>query len=126
MNHLTSFTRPPVRYLPTAEFAYVLLRYRQSHDFYHSITGLPPIREGEVALKLFEWCNLGLPMTGLASLAYVTLKSDEKRRCKEVYFPWAIRAGTTAQCLINVWWERELSTDVNELRERLALEMPPE
>ncbi|KAF8454769.1 coenzyme Q biosynthesis protein Coq4-domain-containing protein [Terfezia claveryi] len=125
-HHLSPFTRPPVRYVPTSELAYVLLRYRQSHDFYHAITGLPAIREGEVPLKLFEFMNLGLPMTGLAAASYVTLKKAERERVWDIYFPWAIKAGLECESLINVWWERELESDVGGLRARLGLVIPPD
>lgn len=65
-------------------------------------------------------------MTGLAALSYVTLKPGEKRRVRDVYFPWAVRAGAECEGLINVWWERELEGDVGELRRRVGLEMPPD
>jgi len=115
-----------VRYIDDEEEAYVMQRYRESHDFYHALTGLPTFREGEVALKAFEFANTGLPMTGFSVMSVFTLKDRERDRFWEVYGPWAVRNGVMAGDVINVYWEEEMETDVGELRERLGLEVPPD
>lgn len=119
-------TRAQVRYIDDEECAYVMQRYRESHDFYHALTGLPIIREGEIALKAFEFANTLLPMTGLSMFATAGLKKVERERLWNVYFPWAIRNGVQAKEIINIYWEEELETDVNDLRKRIGLEKPPE
>jgi len=101
-------------------------RYRECHDFYHALVGLPTVREGEVALKAFEFCNTLLPMTGLSVFAAGTLKPRERKRFWEVYLPWAVRNGLRAKEIINVYWEEELERDVNDLRAELGIEMPPD
>ncbi len=120
-------TRAAVRHVDDAECAYVLQRYRESHDFYHAaLTGLPTVREGEVALKAFEFANTLLPMTGLATFAAATLKPAERRRFAAVYLPWALRNGLRASDIISIYWEEELQTDVLDLRRRLGIEAPPD
>lgn len=119
-------TRDAVRYIDDAECAYVMQRYRESHDFYHALTGLPIVREGEVALKAFEFANTMLPMTGLSLLAIATLKPAERSRFWSIYGPWAVRNGLRSDEVINVYWEEEMETDVDELRERLGIERPPD
>ena len=119
-------TRAEVRYIDNEECAYVMQRYRECHDFYHALTGLPIVREGEVALKAFEFANTGLPMTGLAVFSVFTLKKKERERFWQVFGPWAVSNGLKAQDVINVYWEEELETDVNELRNRLGIEKPPD
>ena len=119
-------TRAPVRYIDDEECAYVMQRYRECHDFYHALVGLPVFREGEVALKAFEFANTGLPMTGLAVFSAVTLKAGEWRRFWDVYGPWAVRNGVGSGDVINVYWEEELETDVEVLRGRLGIEKPPD
>ncbi|KAI0428029.1 coenzyme Q biosynthesis Coq4 [Xylaria sp. FL1042] len=123
---VTPDTRAAVRYVDDEECAYVVQRYRESHDFYHALTGLPVVREGEVALKAFEFANTLLPMTGLSVLALATLKPAERRRFWGIYGPWAVRNGLRSEEVINVYWEEELETDVNELRGRLGIEAPPD
>ncbi|OTA98439.1 hypothetical protein M426DRAFT_325977 [Hypoxylon sp. CI-4A] len=119
-------TRDPVRYVDDAECAYVMQRYRESHDFYHALTGLPIVREGEVALKAFEFANTLLPMTGLSMLALTTLKPAERKRFWRIYGPWAVRNGLKSDEVINVYWEEEFETDVDALRARLGIERPPD
>ncbi|KAK6952400.1 Ubiquinone biosynthesis protein [Daldinia eschscholtzii] len=119
-------TRSSVRFIDDEECAYVMQRYRESHDFYHALTGLPIVREGEVALKAFEFANTLLPMTGLSMLAVATLRPAERRRFFAVYAPWAVRNGLRGDEVINVYWEEEMETDVDALRRRLGIERPPD
>ena len=123
---VTPDTRAAVRYIDDEECAYVMQRYRECHDFYHALVGLPVFREGEVALKAFEFANTGLPMTGLAVFSAFTLKKAEWRRFWDIYGPWAARNGAQSDDVINVYWEEELETDVGELRARLGIEKPPD
>jgi ubiquinone biosynthesis protein COQ4 len=124
--HVTPDTRAAVRYIDDAECAYVMQRYRECHDFYHALTGLPTVREGEVALKAFEFANTLLPMTGLSVFAAATLKKAERQRFASTYGPWAVRNGLRAKEVINVYWEEEMETPVTELRARLGIEPPPD
>jgi len=101
-------------------------RYRECHDFYHALTGLPIVREGEIALKAFEFANTGLPMTGLSLASILTVKRAERKRLLETYFPWAFENGFRAQSILNVYWEEELEKDVDILRKELNIEKPPE
>ncbi|KXS99098.1 hypothetical protein AC578_3529 [Pseudocercospora eumusae] len=123
---VTPDTRDQVRYIDDPEEAYVMQRYRETHDFTHAITGLPVIIEGELAVKAFEFTNTLLPMTGLSLFAIVRLKPAERKRFFETYLPWALRNGLKAEEVVNVYWEEELETDVDELRTRLGIEMPPD
>ncbi|PNY24435.1 Ubiquinone biosynthesis protein coq-4 [Tolypocladium capitatum] len=119
-------TRSAVRYIDDEECAYVMQRYRECHDFYHAITGLPIVREGEVALKAFEFANTLLPMTGLSIFAAATLKPQERRRFLAIYLPWALRNGARSSEVINVFWEEQLERDVGQLRKELGMERPPD
>ncbi|KAM7189772.1 ubiquinone biosynthesis protein COQ4, mitochondrial, partial [Naviculisporaceae sp. PSN 640] len=119
-------TRSAVRYIDDEECAYVMQRYRECHDFYHALTGLPIVREGEVALKAFEFANTLLPMTGFSVFAAATLKKSERQRFASIYLPWAVRNGLRAQEVINVYWEEELERDVEDLRKQLGVEPPPD
>ena len=123
---VTPDTRDPVRYIDDPEEAYVMQRYRETHDFTHAITGLPVIIEGELAVKAFEATNTVLPMAWLSLAAIVRLKPVERARFFEIYLPWALRNGLKAEETINVYWEEELETDVDELRARLGIEKPPD
>jgi ubiquinone biosynthesis protein COQ4 len=119
-------TRDAVRYIDDEESAYVMQRYRECHDFYHAVTGLPVFVEGEIGLKAFELANTGLPMTALSLVAIVRLKPEERARILRTYLPWAFMNGLRSADLINVYWEEELETDVEVLRGRLGIERPPD
>lgn len=123
---VTPDTRDKVQYIDDEECAYVMQRYRECHDFYHAVTGLPVWVEGEVALKGFEFANTLLPMTGLSLFAYVRMKPAERKRFRDIYLPWAVYNGMNSKEVINVYWEKELETDVSEMRKRLGIEAPPD
>ena len=117
-------TRDTVRYIDDEECAYVMQRYRECHDFFHAITGLPIMIEGEIAVKAFEFANTVLPMTGLSLFAITKLKPAERKRFFTIYGPWAVRNGLGAVEMLNVYWEEQLERDADELRAELGIEKP--
>ena len=118
-------TRDNVRYIDDEECAYVMQRYRECHDFYHALAGLPVIIEGEVAIKAFEFANTLLPMTGLSLFAVLRLKRSERARFWNTYLPWAVKNGLRCEEVINIYWEEVLEKNVDELRQELGIEQPP-
>jgi len=117
-------TRDTVKYIDDEECAYVMQRYRECHDFFHALTGLPVMVEGEVALKAFEFANTLLPMTGLSMFAVIRLKPAERKRFFSIYLPWALSNGMRSKEILNVYWEEQLERDVDELRAELGIEKP--
>lgn len=65
-------------------------------------------------------------MTALSLAAIVKLKRVERERFFQVYGPWAVRNGLLAEEVVCVYWEEELETDVDVLRKRLGIEVPPD
>ncbi|KAI5955674.1 COQ4 [Candida jiufengensis] len=120
-------TRVEVKYIDNEELAYIFQRYRECHDFYHAITGLPIIIEGEISVKILEFLNIGIPMSGLGSLfAPLRLKKSQRKRLREIYYPWAFKNGLYSKPLINVYWEKILEKDINEFRKEIGIESPPD
>lgn len=120
-------TRVSVRYINDPELAYIFQRYRECHDFYHAVTGLPIIIEGEIAVKVFEFMNIGIPMSGLGALfAPLRLKPSQKERLYNIYYPWAVRTGVTSKPLMNVYWENILDKDIDVFRREMNIEQPPD
>ena len=48
------------------ELAWIMTRYRQVHDMWHVLCGLPPTVLGEVALKWLELVQTRLPVAALS------------------------------------------------------------
>lgn len=83
-----------MHFIDDEELAYVMQRYRQAHDFVHTLTGLGVTVEEELALKWFEWVQTGLPMNMLSSLVGPFIVPWEaRRRLFNVYVPWALQCG---------------------------------
>lgn len=79
------------------KLAYVLQRYREVHDFWHVLSGLPPSVLGEVAVKWLEMAQTGLPMCTLSAfVGPLRLSPEQRRLLLEVYIPWAARVGREA------------------------------
>ncbi|KAL5504396.1 COQ4 [Sanghuangporus vaninii] len=124
--NVTPDSREPVHYIDDPELAYVMQRYRECHDLYHASIGLPVDGLSEIAVKAFEFANLGLPMTGLAAaLGHLRLSSARRERYFKEYLPWALRCGGSARSLITVYWEKRWEQDIGELRDELGLLEPP-
>ncbi|KAF9198849.1 Ubiquinone biosynthesis protein [Haplosporangium sp. Z 27] len=120
-------TREPVHYVDSEELAYVMQRYRETHDFYHTLTGLPVTVDGEIALKWFEMVQTGLPMTMLSSFfGPLRLSHEERERLFNVYVPWALENGSNSKPLMNVRWEEWMEKPVEDVRRDLGVKPCPQ
>ena len=118
--------RDPVRHIEDERLAYVALRYRQTHDFWHVVCGLPPTVLGEISLKWFEMVQTGLPMCSLAALVGpLRLSATERLRLLTMYAPWAARYGKSSVPMISVPWESYLTKDLSEVRHLLRIYPAP-
>jgi ubiquinone biosynthesis protein COQ4 len=97
-----------VHYIDDPELAYVMQRYRESHDLYHCLCSMPVSVTYELALKFFEFANLGLPMTGL-SAAFGHLRLSQAQRT----------------CLMSVYWEERWAQNIEEMKRELGVWDPP-
>ena len=116
--------RAPVRFTTDADLAYVSARYRQVHDFWHVLCGLPTTVLGELALKAFEAAHTGLPSAYVsASVGALSpaLGAAERAEYASKYVPWAWTAGRACGCLLSFDYEGNLAQDVAGLRQRLGI-----
>ncbi|TBU41926.1 ubiquinone biosynthesis protein COQ4 mitochondrial [Dichomitus squalens] len=119
---VTPDTREPVHYVDDPELAYVMQRYRECHDFYHCILNMPVNVEAELAVKFFEFANLGIPMTGLAAaFGHLRLTHAKRQRLFRDFVPWAVKCGSSAQSLITVYWEKRWEQNVEEMKQELGV-----
>lgn len=121
--------RDAIKYIDDPELAYVMLRYRQCHDFWHTLTALPPTVPGELGLKWLELFQTSLPLAALSStVGSLSLPYHQQHVVWGIYLPWAQRVSKSMPyCgLMNVYYEKEWDTPLVELRERLHLEPAPQ
>ncbi|KAG1722041.1 Coq4-domain-containing protein [Suillus paluster] len=122
---ITPDSREPVRYINDPELAYVMQRYRETHDLYHALFGFKVYALPELALKAFEFTNLGFPMTALSLGASIRLKSSQRARLWSEFVPWAVRCGSHARCLLAVYWEERWAQDLDEMKKEFGVWDPP-
>ena len=61
--------RPLVKYVQNIEHAYIMQRYRETHDMYHVLLGYGTSVEEELAVKWFEMVQTGLPVAAMSAFA---------------------------------------------------------
>ncbi|KAL5013094.1 hypothetical protein ScPMuIL_011645 [Solemya velum] len=125
-NKFSPDARLPVHFVDDPELMYVMLRYRQLHDLFHTLLGMPPNMLGEVLVKWVEAFQTRLPMciTG-AMFGAVRLGPKDTSKYLRTYLPWAIRNGRQAKFLMGVYYEKHWEQDLDELRRDLNIEPPP-
>ncbi|CAH0522368.1 unnamed protein product [Peronospora belbahrii] len=118
--------RSLVRFVDDPELAYVMQRHRELHDFWHTLFGLPPTVLGEIALKYVEMVHSKMPVSALSAFVG-PLRLSSKERCLlvRVYIPWASRVSKKTRSLHCVMYEEEFETPIEELRQRLNIEIAP-
>ena len=118
--------RSKVRFISDPDTAYVILRYRQVHDFWHVLCALPPSVLGEIALKWFEWRETGFPSCGLSALiGPLKLSAGEKYLLVTKYVPWAMRSASRSIDLMSYMYEDNLDVPLQVVRQQLNVEPAP-
>ncbi|WFD00647.1 Ubiquinone biosynthesis protein [Malassezia yamatoensis] len=130
--------RSEARHMPTLETRYVIQRYRETHDFYHVLLGMPTTTLGETVVKYFEAAHMHLPVAALSAVGgSLRLQNDDWRahwhqqpahlvaQLRELA-PWAWHLGRNVRVpLISVNWEQRFDQPLSELRSELGLDQPP-
>ena len=117
--------RSKVRFMSDPDLAYIVIRYRQVHDFWHVLCGVPISVLGEVGLKWFEWRAMGMFMPSAALsglLGPLRLNSQERHLLRTVYFPWAMRSGANCRDLLGYDYEANMHKSLDEVRTELGIE----
>lgn len=121
-NGISPDSRSPVLFMPSGEMAYIMQRYRECHDFLHTLCGLGVSVEEELALKLFEFIQTRLPMTFLSFLGGpLALTSNRRKILRQIHFPWAISAGLHAKFYLDFPFESYLEHDIEDVRQILQI-----
>ncbi|CAI5743644.1 unnamed protein product [Peronospora destructor] len=119
-------SRSLVRFVDDPELAYVMRRHRELHDFWHTLFAVPPTVLGEIALKYVEMAHSKLPVSALSAfVGPLRLSNEERCLLMKVYLPWASHVSKKVHSLHCVMYEEEFETPIEELRQRLNIEVAP-
>eukprot|EP00171_Calliarthron_tuberculosum_P015519 IDg15519t1 len=123
--HFEPESRLPVRFVNDARDAWVLQRYRDVHDLWHVLTGMPTNLLGEIAQKWFEAVHTGLPVAVL-SAAFAPARLDARKRAllASELAPWAVDSAGGAVDLLAIRYEDHLARNLDELRQEWNVKMP--
>eukprot|EP01104_Vermistella_antarctica_P018013 TRINITY_DN6546_c0_g2_i1.p1 TRINITY_DN6546_c0_g2~~TRINITY_DN6546_c0_g2_i1.p1 ORF type:complete len:318 (+),score=26.02 TRINITY_DN6546_c0_g2_i1:149-1102(+) len=118
--------RPEVKLIDDPELAYVMTRFRESHDFWHVLLGLRTDVTSEIAVKWFEMLQMRLPVCALSALVGpLRVSSEERHHLMTELVPWAVRCSLRAPFLLNVYYEQHFEEDLTDMRRRLRIVPPP-
>lgn len=114
-NNVTPDSRLPVQFIDEIEVAYVLQRYRESHDLIHTILQMPTNMLGEVTVKWVEALQFKFPMCiGAALFGPVRLRPKHRQLYLKYYLPWALQTAVNSEFLMNIYFEKRWEQPLDE------------
>jgi ubiquinone biosynthesis protein COQ4 len=106
------------RHVDDPDLAYLMRRFRQTHDVWHALLGLGIAGHEEVVIHSFSWGQLRLPVSAmimvLGSLKHMVLErrwGALRHSMSEAY-----RAGRDAAPLLGVIWEDVWDRPIDHVR----------
>uniref|UniRef100_A0A0R3S3V0 Ubiquinone biosynthesis protein COQ4 homolog, mitochondrial n=1 Tax=Elaeophora elaphi TaxID=1147741 RepID=A0A0R3S3V0_9BILA len=114
--------RPPVKFVDDDDLAYIMQRYRETHDFNHLILQMKTTLLDEITIKCFEGIQLGLPMCILGGV-FGGLRLGPKCRQAFIqqYLPWCVEQAVNSRLLIAVDWENHFEKPISELQKTCSI-----
>jgi len=129
MNHDNGFSpddRTNVRFITDPDLAYIMTRYRQTHDFLHVITDLDVTILGELGLKWFEYYYTGFSFCLLSGIAgQVKVPAHQRRFLNCHILPWARRSASKSKDLISFRYENFFEHSIEDVRRMVNVEPAP-
>ncbi|CAH1720898.1 ubiquinone biosynthesis protein COQ4 homolog, mitochondrial [Aphis gossypii] len=121
-NKVTPDSRGSVQFIDDVELAYVMQRYREVHDLFHTVLGMPTNMLGEVTVKWIEAFQTKLPMTLSGGLfGAIRLKPKQREQYVQHYLPWAIQTGLNSNFMLNIYFEKRWEQPMEELHKELNI-----
>ncbi len=120
-NHITAdYQAAATRHVDDPDMAYLMRRFRQTHDVWHALLGVGITGHEEVLVHWFTWGQLRLPVSAMimffGSLKHLVLE----RRWQAVRHSAleAYRSGRDAAPLLGVIWEDMWEQPLEDVRAR--------
>jgi len=118
-------TREEVRFVGEPCLAYVMTRYRETHDLTHCLLGMPTNMVGEVVVKWVEALQYNLPMCVTGAI-FGPLRFGEKQRAQyKLLLPWALKTGENSKFLLNCYYEQRWDQDMDSFKAEFNILNPP-
>ncbi|CAG9856818.1 unnamed protein product [Phyllotreta striolata] len=120
INNVTPDSRDPVRFMDDPQLAYVIQRYREVHDLFHTVLQMRTNMLGEVTVKWVEAIQTKLPMC-IAGAIFGPVRLKQKHRAIYLnqYLPWAIETGQKSNFLLNIYYEKRWEQPIDEFYEEI-------
>jgi ubiquinone biosynthesis protein COQ4 len=110
----------PTRYIDDEDMAYLMRRFRQTHDVWHALLGLGIAGHEEVIIHAFSWGQLRLPVSALV-VFFGTLKHivlERRWGALRHSLAEAYQVGRDAAPLLGVHWEAMWEEPLDTVRAR--------
>jgi ubiquinone biosynthesis protein COQ4 len=107
-NHITAdYQAATTRYVDDPDMAYLMRRFRQTHDVWHVLLGIGITGHEEVLIHWFSYGQLRLPVSALIMVfgAFKHLLFERRWAAVRHSMLEAYRAGRDARPLLPVYWE---------------------
>ena len=123
---ITPDSRDPVQFVDDENLAFVMKRYRETHDIVHALLDMPTDMVGESVVKWVEAMQTGLPMCiGGAIFGPARFHRNAQFVRFRKLRPWAISVGQNVKCFLNVYYEKRWEQDIDDLKYELKIEPKP-
>jgi len=111
------------KYVDDPDIAYLMRRFRQTHDVWHPLTTLGVQAYQEVIIHAFSYGQLRLPVSAMiVSLGGIKHGVLERRWSMLTHaMPAAYRSGARAADLIGVHWEAMWDRPIDQVRARYRI-----
>ncbi|KAB2884884.1 MAG: hypothetical protein F9K40_22450 [Kofleriaceae bacterium] len=111
------------RHVEDPEMAYLMRRFRQTHDVWHALLGLGVTGHEEVIIHAFTWGQMRLPVSAMVvafgSMKHIVLEGRWgalRHSLREAY-----EVGRDAAPLIKVIWEDQWAEPIESVRARYSV-----
>lgn len=110
-------------YIDDPEMAYLMRRFRQTHDVWHALTGLGTEGHEEVIIHAFSWGQLKLPVSAMVVMFGSLKHLVGERRWGALRFALreAYEHGRDAEPLLPVYWEKRWDEPLADVRARYRI-----
>lgn len=115
------------RFVDDDRIAYLMRRFRQTHDIWHTLLGLGIAGHEEVLVHSFSWGQLRLPVSAMVivggTIKHIVM--ERRRNTLQHGLRAAYEMGRAAAPLLPVCWEQQWEQQLDQVRVRYRVQPLP-